>query len=106
MSTFDHREEAFEDAYAHDQELLFKARAHRNRTLASWAAGVMDKPGAAAAAYVDLILNMAVCGETDEAVYQRIRQDLHAAGHPLDDRQIHAQMERLMREAVEAVHTA
>ena len=41
MTTFDDREQAFENKFAHDQELEFKATARRNRMLGLWAGGLM-----------------------------------------------------------------
>ena len=38
MTTFDKREEAFEQQFAHDEELRFKATARRNKLLGLWAA--------------------------------------------------------------------
>ncbi len=38
MTTFDDRERAFENLFAHDQELAFKAQARRNRAIGLWAA--------------------------------------------------------------------
>ena len=37
MTTFDNRENAFENKYAHDEEMQFKARMRRNRFMAVWA---------------------------------------------------------------------
>ena len=38
MTTFDKREEAFEQQFAHDEELRFKATARRNKMIGLWAA--------------------------------------------------------------------
>ena len=38
MTTFDERENAFENMYAHDAEMQFKAMARRNKLLGLWAA--------------------------------------------------------------------
>ena len=51
MSTFDDRENAFENKYAHDQEMQFKAEMRRNKLVGLWAAELMGKTGEAAAAY-------------------------------------------------------
>ena len=39
MTTFDERERAFENKFQHDQDLLFRIRARRNRLAGLWAAG-------------------------------------------------------------------
>ena len=44
MSTFDKREEGFEKKFAHDEELLFKANARRNKLLGLWAAEKLGDP--------------------------------------------------------------
>ena len=45
MSTFDRREEGFENKFAHDQELQFKALARANKLLGLWAAQQLGKSG-------------------------------------------------------------
>ena len=51
MSGIDDRESGFENKYAHDQELDFKANARRNKLLGLWAAELMGLDGEAATAY-------------------------------------------------------
>jgi hypothetical protein len=51
MSTFDDRENAFENKYAHDQEMQFKAEMRRNKLVGLWAAELMGKSGDEAKAY-------------------------------------------------------
>jgi len=41
MSSFDDRESAFENKFAHDAEMKFKAEARRNKLLGLWAAELM-----------------------------------------------------------------
>ena len=51
MTTFDRREEAFEQQFAHDEELKFKATARRNKMLGLWAAEKLGLSGAEADSY-------------------------------------------------------
>lgn len=51
MTTFDNRENAFENRFAHDAEMQFKAEARRNKLLGLWAAGLLGKTGPEAEAY-------------------------------------------------------
>lgn len=44
MTTFNDRENAFENKFAHDAELRFKAEARAVKSLAPWAAGLLGKP--------------------------------------------------------------
>ena len=52
MSTFNDRENAFENKFAHDAETQFKIDARTNKLLGKWAAEVLGKSGDEADAYV------------------------------------------------------
>ena len=47
MSTFDERESAFENKFAHDAEMQFKAEARTNKLLGLWAAEILGHEGEA-----------------------------------------------------------
>ena len=51
MPTFEDRENAFENKFARDSEMQFRAEARRNKLTGLWAAGLMGKSDAEAAAY-------------------------------------------------------
>ncbi len=51
MTTFDDRESAFENKFAHDEEMNFKAQARANKLLGLWAAEKLGKTGDDANAY-------------------------------------------------------
>ncbi|MGH1413410.1 MAG: DUF1476 domain-containing protein [Pelagimonas sp.] len=51
MTTFDDRESAFENKFAHDEEMNFKAQARCNKLLGLWAAEKLGKTGDEAEAY-------------------------------------------------------
>lgn len=51
MTSFDERENAMENKFAHDEELRFKAEARANKLLGMWAAERLGKSGDEAAAY-------------------------------------------------------
>lgn len=51
MTTFDDRESAYENKYAHDEEMKFKIAARANKLLGLWAADLMGKSGDDAAVY-------------------------------------------------------
>jgi hypothetical protein len=51
MTTFEDRENAFENKFAHDAEMQFRAEARRNKLVGLWAADLLGKSGDEAAAY-------------------------------------------------------
>lgn len=76
MSTFDDRESAFENKYAHDEEMQFKATARANKLLGLWAAELMGRSGEAADAYAKevIIADFEEAGHED--VVRKVAGDL------------------------------
>jgi len=96
MSTFEDRENAFENKYAHDAEMQFKAEARRNKLLGLWAAGLMGKEGEAAADYAKEVVKADFEEAGHEDVYRKVAGDL---GDKADEATIRAKMAELMAEA-------
>ncbi|MCV2864166.1 DUF1476 domain-containing protein [Albidovulum sediminicola] len=96
MTTFDERENAFENKFAHDEELRFKAEARRNKLLGLWAAGLLGKAGDEAAAYAKEVVVSDFEEAGDEDVFRKVAGDL---GDRADEVTIRAKMFELMEEA-------
>ena len=93
MPTFDDRENAFENKFAHDAEMQFKAEARRNKLLGLWAAGLMGRTGEEAAAYAREVVRADFEEKGDDDVFRKLRADL---GGRADDATIRAKMAELM----------
>ncbi|MBN9671282.1 DUF1476 domain-containing protein [Roseibium aggregatum] len=100
MSTFDKREQGFENKFAHDEELRFKANARRNKLLGLWAAGLLGYEGEKADEYAKEVVRADFEEPGDEDVFRKIRADLDAGNVDQSDHQIRRTMEELMAEAV------
>lgn len=96
MTTFDERENAFENKFAHDAELQFKADARRNRLLGLWAAGLMGKSAEDAAAYAKEVVASDFEEAGHEDVYRKIAGDLDTLA---DEVTIRSKMAELLAEA-------
>jgi hypothetical protein len=96
MSSFEDRENAFENKFAHDAEMQFKADARRNKLLGLWAAGLMGKSGDAAAAYATEVVKSDFEEAGDEDVFRKVAGDL---GSKASEDDIRAKMKELMAEA-------
>lgn len=96
MTTFDDREQAFENKFAHDQELEFKATARRNRMLGLWAAGLMGLEGAHLEDYAQAVVKSEVDQPGDEDVLRKVSKDLSASGAKVTESAVRAKMEELM----------
>jgi len=96
MSTFKDRENAFENKYAHDADMQFKAEARRNKLLGLWAADLMGKSGDDADAYAREVVKSDFEEAGDEDVYRKVSGDL---GDKADETTVRAKMASLMAEA-------
>ena len=76
MTTFDDRESAFENKFAHDEQMAFKAEARRNKLLGLWAAELMGKSGDEAQAYAVEVIKSDFEEAGDEDVYRKLAADL------------------------------
>ncbi len=78
MSTFDDRENAFENKFAHDAEMQFRAEARRNKLLGLWAAELMGRTGDDAAAYAREVVKADFTEPGHEDVVRKVSGDLGA----------------------------
>lgn len=101
--TMKNREDAFENKFAHDAELRFKAEARRNKLLGLWAAEKLGKTGDDADAYAKEVVMADFDEPGDEDVFRKVRADFDAAGVDQSDHQIRRTMAELMDEAVKQV---
>lgn len=100
MTTFDDRKDAFENKFAHDEELRFKAMARRNKLLGLWAAERLGKSGADAEEYAKSVVLADFDEPGDEDVFRKVREDLDAS---VSDQEIRSQMATLLAQAAESV---
>ena len=96
MTTFDNRENAFENKFAHDAEMQFKAEARGNKLLGLWAAELMGKSGDDAASYAAEVVKSDFEEAGHEDVYRKVSGDL---GGKADQATIRAKMASCLAEA-------
>lgn len=101
MSGISDREKAFENKFAHDQELKFKALARRNKLVGLWAAGLLGKADAEAYAKEVVVADFEEAG--DEDVFRKLRSDFDAAGISVSDQDIRVKMIDLLADAVKQI---
>ncbi|MFK7901810.1 MAG: DUF1476 domain-containing protein [Nitratireductor sp.] len=103
MSGIDDRGDAFENKFAHDEALKFKAEARRNKLLGVWAAQLMGKSGEAAEDYAKEVIRADFEEAGDEDVFRKLRADLDAANVELSDDALRAAMKENFVKAVEQI---
>ena len=100
MTTFDKREEGFEQQFAHDEELRFKATARRNKLLGLWAAEKLGLHGAEAESYAKSVVMSDIEEAGGHDVMGKIRKDFAVKGVVQSDHQIGRVMSELMEKAI------
>jgi hypothetical protein len=93
MTTFNDREKAFENMYAHDQEMQFRAHARTNKLLGLWAASLLGKTGADADAYAMEVVRADFEEAGTEDVYRKLATDLD---YRADEATIRSKMQELL----------
>lgn len=88
MTTFDDRENAFENKFAHDEQLRFRVIARRNRLLGQWAARLMGLSDAEADAYAKDVIRADFEEAGDEDVIRKVLGDLTGAGVDADEAKV------------------
>ena len=94
MTTFDDRNKAFENKYAHDKEIDFKVQARTTKLLALWAAGLLGMTEADATHYATQMVETNLEKTGIEDVVKRIAMDFHAKDVRMTDRDIRDELER------------
>lgn len=97
MSTFEDRQNAFENKYAHDAEMQFKAEARANKLLGQWAAGLLGKSDdAEVAAYATEVVKSDFEEPGDDDVIRKVKADL---GDLATEDEIRAKRQECLAEA-------
>jgi len=99
MTTFDDREKAFENKFAHDQEMAFRITARRNRLIGQWAANLMGLTPEETDSYAKGVVQADFEEAGDEDVIRKLLGDLTSAKVEIDDARIRAALEAKSVEA-------
>lgn len=99
MTTFDDREQAFENKFAHDQEMAFRVTARRNRLVGQWAAGRMQLTPEETDAYARAVVQAEFEEAGDEDVIRKLVGDLLSADVETSEVEVRAQLDTCEVEA-------
>ena len=105
MTLFDERERAFENLFAHEEELRFRALALRNDLFARWASEQIDLRRSERNAYIRSFVDEVVRSQTDEALIERVKADFVAEGIDASEERIRAAFSAAAMQAARRVRT-
>jgi hypothetical protein len=93
MTTFDDRENAFENKFAHDQDMQFRAEARRNKLMGLWVANILGKTSDEADAYAKEVVKADFEEAGHEDVMRKILGDL---GDRADEAEVRKKYDELL----------
>ena len=99
MTTLDDRENAFENKFAHDQDMSFRVTARRNKLVGQWAAAKMGLTAEETDSYAKSVVQADFEEAGDEDVVRKLLGDLLAAGVDVSDEDIRKALSDQMVEA-------
>ncbi len=103
MTSFNDLERAYESKFAHDEEMLFRVHARRNRLVGQWAAERMGLSAAEAESYAKSVVQADFEEAGDMDVVRKLLGDLVSAGVEVDEAEVRAAMEAKEIEARRAL---
>ena len=100
MTTWDERERGFEAAFAHDEDMQFRAVAHRNHQIGLWAAAQLGMSTADAEAYANRVTAAGVAKAGDDVIIDMIEADLRTGNVMVSRDAVGLRLTQLMGEAL------
>ena len=100
VSTFDERKDAFENKFAHEQNLTFKIEALRNKLLGTWAAEVRGLDKEKTDDYIREVVKSDFQEAGDEDVFRKLKADLEGL---VDEQAIRTKMNECLQSAKDKV---
>ncbi|MGH1455840.1 MAG: DUF1476 domain-containing protein [Alphaproteobacteria bacterium] len=99
MSTFDNREKAFENKFAHEQNLDFAVEARLSKLYGLWAAEKLGLSGADAQTYASDVVeaNLEEPGFLD--ILRKVRADFDKKGLDISNHLMEAELETCLKKA-------
>ena len=103
MTSFEDRERAEEAKFAHDEEMLFRIHARRNKLVGLWAAERMSLSPEEADAYAKGVVQADFEEAGDEDVIRKLMGDLISAGVETSEDEVRGALQARMVEARRAL---
>lgn len=106
MTTFDAREKGYENKFAHDEELRFKATARRNKLLGAWAGEKLGLSGPSLDQYAKDVVLADLTEIGDDDVVRKILADFEGKKVVTSEDTVRSVMADLMIKAIAQIEAA
>jgi hypothetical protein len=101
MANLTDREKAFENKFAHDEELKFKAYARRNKKLGLWAADKLGLTGEDADRYAADVIRSDFDEPGDDDVFRKVMHDFEKNAVDVDAAVLRKTMDDMLQNVME-----
>ena len=105
MTTFDEREQAFENKFKHDEEVQFRVLARRAKLAGLWAAGLLGITGDDATAYAKQLVSADFDEPSHKDIIRRILTDFMAKGVDISEHRIEKELDTLLDKARQQIQS-
>lgn len=99
MTGFNDRKDAFENKYAHDQEMMFKLEARTSKLFGLWAAELLGLSGADAETYAKEVVGANLEEAGYEDIKRKVRKDFDEKGVSVSDHMMDTMLEKAGEDA-------
>lgn len=99
MTSFNDRKDAFENKYAHDQEMLFKLEAKTSKLFGLWAAEQLGLSGNGATAYATGIVSSNLSEAGFDDIKRKVRKDFDEKSVAVSDHMIETMLQKCIEDA-------
>ncbi len=99
MTNFNDRKDAFENKYAHDQEMLFKLEARASKLFGLWVAEQSGLSGDGAAAYAADMVSSNLSEAGFEDIKRKARKDFDEKDIAVSDHVIETMLQKCIEDA-------
>jgi hypothetical protein len=96
MTTLDEREQAFEEKFAHDEEIRSRVHALRNWLLGLWVAHELGLQPAEAEAYAATLAQPDVAKLRDDQIVNKVRTDFLVKGQLVSEDEVREELAALL----------
>lgn len=99
MTTFDNRETAFENKFAHDEKLDFAVEARTSKLFGLWAAAQLGLSGQDAGTYAADVVGANLEEKGFNDILRKVRKDFDAKGLQITDHTMDIELQKALVEA-------
>ena len=102
--TIDERKKRFEQEFQHEQELLFKVKARRNRLFAEWVVELLELSENRSLTYIKEMINFALSHDGEQKAIEKAKEDFAKHNIEITEHKIEKEYALAFEKAKDEIH--